>query len=381
MRDGPKWVRKATAALAVSLIGLMGVQPAKADSTTVTFGDFSDLSQIVLSGDTAGISNPVTEGGAKVLRLTNDLDQSGGAFLKDPIPLEGDNGFKASFSTAFDFQISNPLGCTDVDGVQGADGLVFVVQTDSNQYGGTGGQIGYGGIPKSVGIEFDTWYNTEYGDADGNHVAVLTNGVMTELAHQQVTEGAMNNGGIWHAWVDYDGDAKTLEVRVTQSATRPATPQLTYNIDLPAVLGQANAYVGFTSGTGCGGNNHDIRAWQFTNTYDPIPAICSVPSGFTWLPPMSDTTPATVPVDGTLPIQFQYNDCNEDSSVSLLIQDAAGNVVTGDTLGGIITFDSTTGTYEDLFSPADFGLSAGTQLKVSVYFGNTLRGSALINIE
>lgn len=40
------------------------------------------------------------------------------------------------------------LGC-------GADGLVFVVQTNSNKVGGGGG-IGYQGIPNSVGVELDT---------------------------------------------------------------------------------------------------------------------------------------------------------------------------------------------------------------------------------
>ena len=45
---------------------------------------------------------------------------------------------------------------------RGADGVAFVLQGQSAAELGEGGaQMGYGGIPNSLAVEFDTWYNTE----------------------------------------------------------------------------------------------------------------------------------------------------------------------------------------------------------------------------
>ncbi|MBI2215894.1 MAG: FecR domain-containing protein [Candidatus Rokubacteria bacterium] len=230
---------------------------------------FSDLSMLTLNGSAAtAIDNPVLFGGQHVLRLTNYYGQGGSAFLTSPIPLQDEGGFLASFSTAFQFQMTNPQGIGDGDG-QGADGLVFVVQTQANNVGGAGGGIGYAGIPKSVGVEFDTYNN---GEINGNHVGINVNGSLASLVSRAVGT-RLNNGAVWYAWVDYDGETKVFEVRVSETPTRPTEAFLTLSVDLPAVLQQPNAFLGFTSGTGAGVNDHDIRSWQFTNSFDPIASL------------------------------------------------------------------------------------------------------------
>jgi hypothetical protein len=99
---------------------------------TINFGDFSDLSAFQPNGATAAIADPVVDGfGRSVLRLTNNLSQAGSAFLTSPISLASN----VSFSTAFTFRISNPLGISDSDG-QGADGTVFVVARNSRSLAG-----------------------------------------------------------------------------------------------------------------------------------------------------------------------------------------------------------------------------------------------------
>jgi hypothetical protein len=42
-------------------------------------------------------------------------------------------------------------------------------------------------------------------------------------------------------------------------------------IDIAQALGTNLAYVGFTSGTGAGWENHDILSWQFADTTQPAP--------------------------------------------------------------------------------------------------------------
>lgn len=232
-----------------------------AQATTYSYADFSDLSDFQLNGSTASISNPTAN---DALRLTNGLSQSGSAFLTNTISLSND----ASFSAAFQFQITNPMGISDSDG-QGADGIVFVIQTVSNTAGGSGGGIGYQGLANSVGIEFDTWDNGSWDDYNGNHVGIDIGGNINS-AVQQAIGTRMNNGAVWSAWVDYSGATDLLEVYLSETNVRAALPTLSYTVDLSAVLGSSDAYIGFTSGTGAAGGYHDILNLTFVDDYAPI---------------------------------------------------------------------------------------------------------------
>lgn len=236
-----------------------------ADATTITFNDFSNLSAFQQNGSTATIADPVLDTfNRPVLRLTNNLSQSGSAFLTNPINLAN----QASFSTFFTFRISNPLGASDGDG-QGADGIVFVVQTDANTAGGGGGGIGYLGIPNSLGVEFDTWFNgSGANDSNGNHVGIDTAGAFN--GPTAVIGPRMNDGADLFAWVDYDGLNDVVELRLSSVNSRPAAPTLARSVDLVQVLGTTNAFIGFTSGTGAAGGFHDIVNWTFVDNFQPI---------------------------------------------------------------------------------------------------------------
>jgi hypothetical protein len=48
---------------------------------------------------------------------------------------------------------------------------------------------------------------------------------------------------------------------------------LSYTVDLVQELGAIDAFVGFTSGTGFAGADHDIVAWQFNSKFNPISTI------------------------------------------------------------------------------------------------------------
>lgn len=234
----------------------------------LTFGDFSDVSSFQFNGTAAAMHgctpapcDPVISLGQPVLRMTNNLGQSGSIFLTNPVSLAAD----ASFSTDFCFRILNPVGIGDSDG-PGADGLVFVLQTVSNTAGGGGGGIGYQGIANSLGIEFDTFDN---GEINGNHVGIDLNGSVASVVAASVSP-RMNDGATWHAWVDYDGVTDLLEVRISTSPVRPASALIGMTVDLVAVLGQTTAFAGFTSGTGAGGGTHEITCWNMDRTYDPV---------------------------------------------------------------------------------------------------------------
>lgn len=232
------------------------------DSVFVNFEDFSDVSALVLNG-AAAVQNSAD---GAVLRLTPALaSQAGSAFSEEQVNAR-------DFSTYFTFRIGNRGGTVfDCNTVAGADGLVFVVQSVSSSIGGIGAGIGYAGINQSIGVEFDTWCNAGNNDPSSNHVAIVTNGNVDHGAGAPFTKNIdpdFDNGQLWYAWVDYDGE--TLELRVSQDAARPASPTLARELDIPQIIQSDTAFVGFTSGTGADWGDHDLVSWQYNAEFSPI---------------------------------------------------------------------------------------------------------------
>ena len=228
-----------------------------ASATTILFNDFSSLAGLQLNNAAAG----ATDGSSRsVLRVTpSQFSQAGSAFSTTAVTL----GANVSFSTKFAFNFNGQQA-------GGADGLVFVVQTVSNTAGGIGGGIGYLGLSNSVGIEFDNWNN---GGGDGNsdnHVGIDINGSVSSVALNTALPVTLDSGADLFAWIDYDGNTDQLEVRLSGTNARPAASLLSYNVDLAAVLGTPNAFVGFTSGTGAAAANHDVISWEFRDTFAPV---------------------------------------------------------------------------------------------------------------
>ena len=249
------------------LIGL-GLAASAGAQQTVTFTDFCNTSSFTLNGNAASY-NPNAQ---CVLRLTQGLGQGSSAFLTNTFSLASN----ASFSTLFRFQMLNPVGIGDTDGA-GADGIVFAIQTVSNTAGGGGGGIGFQGISPSVGVELDTFNNGAQDQNDPNHIGIDTNGNMTSIALTHITP-RFNDGGVWFAWVDYDGVAKRLEGRVNKTGVRSVNPDVFATVDLPVILGTNNVFVGFTSGCGAGGNTHEIISWQLVGSFQPIGGVTPPPT-------------------------------------------------------------------------------------------------------
>lgn len=114
--------------LLVSLTLVIGTFTTQA--AIVNYDDFSDLSDWQLNGNAADL-NPNSD---NRLRLTESATFRGGsAFLSNAITLNSESSFQAYFK----FQITDSGGVSDGDGI-GADGLVFVVQTNDNTVGGVG---------------------------------------------------------------------------------------------------------------------------------------------------------------------------------------------------------------------------------------------------
>lgn len=255
---------------------------------------FCDLAEFTLNGSAAEIDNPVVDEdlwkgkGRKgcILRLTDDFNQTSSAFLSEKVRL----GKDGSFRTSFRFRITESAGQDPGGDAPGADGLVFVVQNaQSSSFGGAGasalgvvgGGIGYWSVGRSLGIEFDTFFNdaatpepnSRRWDPNGNHVGINVDGVMASLANATVVR-PLNSGQVWRAHISYDGNTDRLRVQLGDKSDGSLVTVSDRDIDLPALLGGGSeAFVGFTSATGAAKGTHEILSWQFQGAGDSAPTV------------------------------------------------------------------------------------------------------------
>ncbi|MBP1909377.1 lectin-like domain-containing protein [Methanolobus bombayensis] len=283
---------------------------------TAAYENFSDVSRFQLNGD-------AYQSGTKLRLTPSQQNQHGSAFLKDKVSIGNDS----SFSTYFTFEITSPVST-------GADGIVFVIQPNSNDEGSTGGGIGYEGINNSIGIEFDTFDNSE---VSGSHVGIDINGSVTSLNSTALAGDLdLGNTNIKHAWIDYNSSTNIVEVRINTSETRPSNPQLIHNFEgktLRDIIGYDEAFVGFTASTGGAWENHDILSWYFTNTYDPIDI-----NTYSY-----DEAPTQVI------LTLDPTNYTTTSNVTATVKDASGNTVSD----WPVTFSATNGTFDSSSGSTD----------------------------
>jgi hypothetical protein len=228
-------------------------------ATTITLNNFATTQDLTLSGS----ATQATTSAGQVLRLASAVpSQAGNVFSTQTINA-------SNFSTEFQFQMNSPGGVRDTAGLQGGDGLTFIVQSVS----GAGTGAGYDGIPQSVGIKFDTFMNgVNWGNNDpsSNFLGIYTNGNIqtTSATPTANVPTPFDNGQVWTAWIDYNGT--TLTVDATDTGVRDATPLISDTINIPSLLGQGTAYVGFGASTGAAWENDYILNWTYNDNYSPI---------------------------------------------------------------------------------------------------------------
>jgi len=251
------------------------------------------------------------------IRLTPAVaQQNGSAFFKNRISLAN----KRSFSSYFVLQFSQ-------GSVPPADGIVFTIQTQANDVTSSGGGLGYKGIMPSVGIEFDTWKNTEDGiaDPDANHIGLDINGDVHSVQTAPAPGTLANN--TWHVWVDYNGATNNLQVRMNTANNRTAAQLvMTATRNLANDIG-ADAFVGFTGGTGGAYENHDVQSFFFHNDYQPIDTSTNTYTSAAASVALS-AVPATIKNNGV-----------QSSMVTAVVRDSNGALMAGQT----VTFTTSSG--------------------------------------
>lgn len=203
-----------------------------------------------------------------------DYISGGSIFAKHKIHLEDDG----SFSTSFSFQTAFDSGANYGDG-----GFSFTLQAaGADKYGTGKASLGVSGVRPSVSVGFMSSF--PFGQQGGepsiwHGIKAFVNGdYSSPFGTSYEDTHSFTSGTPYTVWIDYNGTAKTMEVRLEEEGSpRPAevTFAVIENADLSSVFQEGgkkiqDVYAGFTGGAGEAGDSFQIWNWSLQNGSNPI---------------------------------------------------------------------------------------------------------------
>lgn len=270
-------------------------------------------------------------------RLTQTLaNQNGAVWYADQIDL----------TESFNIEFEIYLGLNDA----GADGIVFVLQTvGTNALGISGGGMGYEGFEPSLGIEFDTWQNTDNADPAADHIAVISNGqsnhsLGTNIAgpvQADLNDVNVEDGSYHSVRIIWDPLTQNLQV-LFDCEERINT---TYNIIGNIFDGDPLVYWGFTGATGGANNNQIVCLQDNILSVGPNVTICTGASTVLDIPGDPEGTFTWTPETGLDDPSSGSPIASPDTTTTYVVE--------YNNLCGAILTDSVTVTVEDLLVSID----------------------------
>jgi hypothetical protein len=285
-------------------------------ATSFAYSGFKSTDVYVVPGSPWTYNS--TTGAFYLAYLTGDYDTEwyttsvSGRFLypqlvqmKDPTTMA-----VKSFSTSFIFQIFIENTSLMTPGTTGP-GLAFLMVPDNVTIGGN---LDYMGLitanttetspnlqsdNHTLGVEFDTYLNYEFGDPNNNHVGLdLTSMNSSYVFVPSLIMASEDAEVMTQVWIDYDQSDARVDIYINPYGQgKPATPEgSTQGVDLSFLLEEM--YVGFSAAVGIESNNlHTILAWSFSNEGEAPPI--SIQRDAPTSPGTSPPPPATVPGPST----------------------------------------------------------------------------------
>ncbi len=175
---------------------------------------------------------------------------------------------KINLNESFEVVLNINFGCKDVDG---ADGIVFGFQPLSTSVGSTGEGLGFLNVKPSIGIEMDTYQNTNLSDPAYDHISINKNGDVNHATANRLAGpvgfDALNSNvedcQSHDFKVTWDAVSKTLKVFYE------CKERLSYTGDIVNTIfsGDPNVFWGFTASTG-GLSNVQTVCLKYTSFLD-----------------------------------------------------------------------------------------------------------------
>nr|GEY61062.1 L-type lectin-domain containing receptor kinase VIII.2-like [Tanacetum cinerariifolium] len=174
----------------------------------------------------------------------------------------------ASFQTTFSFQLERPKNNVSSDG---GSGFTFMLAPDEFTVGRPGPWLGMLNDACdeeyiTVGIEFDTRENVEFGDLNDNHIGINLGSIVSTIT-TNVSEVGVNlkDGEIYRAWIEYHGKNRFLDIRLgSDSNSYPSKPVFSDELDISEFL-REYMFIGFSASTGNFTQIHNLISWNFTS--------------------------------------------------------------------------------------------------------------------
>lgn len=207
----------------------------------------SSQSAVAPSGDCwtlNGNASYITVGGEQCIQLTAEVNnQTSCAWNGSQVD------FLSPFTLSLDYYFGNNIG--------GADGNTFTFQpSSSTACGGNGGQLGAGGIPNALSIEFDTYDNDDPAhiyDMICDHIAVEIDGNMMGPGAPlcgpvcaKAGGGNIDDGGTYPVDISWNPVSEQLDVFFNGVLRLSCTNNFITNV----FGGISSVYWGVTSATG-----------------------------------------------------------------------------------------------------------------------------------
>ncbi|KAL2241915.1 L-type lectin-domain containing receptor kinase S.6 [Sesamum indicum] len=232
--------------------------PCLSSNNIILFGDaFLSASSIILTRENNCSYQPPLQ--------TTALSSIGRAFFVKPVRFLDPSANATAFSCSFSFTITKTNSCPF------GDGFAFLVTSNASSFSLTDG---YMGLPPGIqasshqdsyfAVEFDTSFDRNLEDINGNHIGIDVNNVKSLASIDVVSRGLdLKNGKEMTAWIEYRDSEKMISVWVGYSAeVRPLSPVLVAQIDLSKQFKEF-MHVGFTASNGKGSSIHIVDKWRF----------------------------------------------------------------------------------------------------------------------
>lgn len=164
------------------------------------------------------------------------------------------------FNLPFEMELKIMMGCNDR---WGADGIVLAFVPYMARTGYTGEGMGFRGLPHSLGIEVDTYYNSHLDDLETDHIAIMANGY---LHHASSLAGPVAIPNIedcrFHLLkIIWSPSSKQIEVYIDGKMKLSHKGDVVKDI----FMGDSKIYWGITAATGRYTNKHEFCLEKIEN--------------------------------------------------------------------------------------------------------------------